>query len=88
MLLRSLACAALLAGWAVAPPSSIQAAIQTATQPAAPLEVMKRAADWQLANPSRHPPYDWTQAAFFTGVMALGDVSGDPKYLRRHARRR
>jgi unsaturated rhamnogalacturonyl hydrolase len=45
------------------------------------LEVMKRAADWQLANPSRHAPYDWTQAAFYTGVMALADVSGDPKYL-------
>jgi unsaturated rhamnogalacturonyl hydrolase len=41
---------------------------------------MKRAADWQLAHPSAHEPDDWTQAAFFTGVMALADVSGDPKY--------
>ena len=73
MVLRSLACAAILTGWAVASHSS-------PAQTAAPLDVMKRAADWQLANPSRHPPYDWTQAAFFTGVMALADASGDPKY--------
>jgi unsaturated rhamnogalacturonyl hydrolase len=49
--------------------------------PAAVLRVMTRVADWQLAHPSAHPAYDWTQAAYYTGVMALAEVSPDPKYL-------
>ncbi len=44
------------------------------------LRVMTAAADWQLAHPSAHEPWDWTQAAFYTGVMALAGVSDDPKY--------
>jgi unsaturated rhamnogalacturonyl hydrolase len=50
-------------------------------EPAAILRVMTRAADWQLAHPSQHAPYDWTQAAFYTGAMALADVTPDAKYL-------
>jgi len=50
-------------------------------QQSAVLRVMTRAADWQLAHPSAHAPYDWTQAAFYTGVMALAEVSPDGKYL-------
>ncbi len=50
-------------------------------EPDAILRVMTAAADWQLAHPSAYPAYDWTQAAFYTGVMALGGVSHDPKYL-------
>jgi unsaturated rhamnogalacturonyl hydrolase len=49
------------------------------TQPAV-LAIMKRVADWQLANPSAHPATDWTQAAYYAGVMALASVSDDPKY--------
>ncbi len=45
------------------------------------LRVMTAAADWQLAHPSAHEPWDWTQAAFYTGVMALAGVSDDPKYV-------
>jgi rhamnogalacturonyl hydrolase YesR len=45
------------------------------------LRVMTAAADWQLSHPSTHPPYDWTQAAFYTGVMALARVTDDGKYL-------
>jgi rhamnogalacturonyl hydrolase YesR len=45
------------------------------------LELMTRAADWQLAHPSEHPTDDWTQAAFYTGVVALADVSPNAKYL-------
>lgn len=44
------------------------------------LQVMTRVADWQLAHPSAHEPWDWTQAAFYIGVMALADVSPDGKY--------
>ena len=47
---------------------------------AAVVKAMTAAADWQLANPSSHAPYDWTQAAFYTGVMALDGVAGTPKY--------
>jgi rhamnogalacturonyl hydrolase YesR len=41
---------------------------------------MERVADWQLANPSAHKPDQWTQAAGDTGIMALADISGNPKY--------
>ncbi|HTV40355.1 MAG TPA: glycoside hydrolase family 88 protein [Candidatus Sulfotelmatobacter sp.] len=41
---------------------------------------MQRVADWQLANPSKHKPTDWTCAAGDDGFMALAGISGDPKY--------
>jgi rhamnogalacturonyl hydrolase YesR len=44
------------------------------------LATMQRVADWQLANPSAHPATDWTQGAYYTGVMALASISKDPKY--------
>ena len=49
--------------------------------PSAILKDMRRVADWQLANPSKHPLHDWTQAPFFLGLDALHQVSGDPRYL-------
>jgi len=45
------------------------------------VRVMRAAADWQLAHPSSHEAYDWTQAAFYTGVMALARTTGDAKYV-------
>ncbi|RYD20794.1 MAG: hypothetical protein EOP88_13725, partial [Verrucomicrobiaceae bacterium] len=42
---------------------------------------MKRVADWQIANPSKHAIHDWTQAPFFLGLSSLNQVSGDAKYL-------
>jgi unsaturated rhamnogalacturonyl hydrolase len=45
------------------------------------LKVMTAAADWQLQHPSEHAPYDWTQAAFYTGMMALAGISENPKYF-------
>lgn len=71
------AAAPALAQQAPAAPAKLSADIQ----PDAVLRVMTAAADWQLAHPSSHAPYDWTQAAFYTGVMALADVSRDAKYL-------
>lgn len=41
---------------------------------------MQRVADWQLANPSKHKPTDWTQGAGYAGIMALAGISGDDKY--------
>jgi rhamnogalacturonyl hydrolase YesR len=49
--------------------------------PEAVLNDMRRVADWQLANPSAHPVYDWTQAPFFMGLESLHQVSGDARYL-------
>jgi unsaturated rhamnogalacturonyl hydrolase len=48
---------------------------------AAILNAMEQVGDWQLANPSPHKTTDWTQGALYTGMMALGGISGDPKYL-------
>jgi unsaturated rhamnogalacturonyl hydrolase len=42
---------------------------------------MKRVADWQIANPSKHKIHDWTQAPFFMGLANLHQVTGDEKYL-------
>jgi hypothetical protein len=42
---------------------------------------MKRVADWQIENPSKHAVHDWTQAPFFLGLASLHQVTGDAKYL-------
>lgn len=42
---------------------------------------MKRVADWQIGNPSKHAVHDWTQAPFFMGLASLHQVTGDAKYL-------
>jgi unsaturated rhamnogalacturonyl hydrolase len=44
------------------------------------LSDMKRVADWQIANPSKHAIHDWTQAPFFLGLANLHQVSGEAKY--------
>ncbi len=44
------------------------------------LKAMALAADWQMANPSRHKPYDWTQGAYYCGLAALAGIAGDGKY--------
>lgn len=62
------------------PPTQAEA-VSAPAEPAAVLRVMESAAGWQLAHPSPHAPWDWTQAAFYVGVMALAGVSDDPTYL-------
>jgi unsaturated rhamnogalacturonyl hydrolase len=64
---------------AVAQPAMPQAFSADLTR-AAVRRVMTAAADWQLAHPSQHAPYDWTVAAFYTGMMAFSKVSDSPKY--------
>lgn len=51
------------------------------TTPSSALAVMERVADWQLANPSKHRPTDWTQAVGSAGMMALAAVSNGGRYL-------
>lgn len=52
--------------------------------PAAVLTTMKLVADWQLANPSptagRYKENTWTYGALYTGIMALDEIAGTPKY--------
>src|ERR1700720_650957 len=59
-----------------APPPAYSADLTRATV----RQVTTAAADWQLAHPSEHPPYDWTVAAFYTGMMAFSKISESPKY--------
>ena len=42
---------------------------------------MERVADWQLANPSKQPVDGWVQAAGYTDMMALADLSPSPRFL-------
>jgi len=53
------------------------------------LNAMTRICDWQLANmpvPGEHPRHykhwDWTNAALYTGIMAMYRTSGNKKYLK------
>ena len=85
-------CAGLLAVHAMAQtaPDEFTAATPSASraslQPAAVLEVMESVADFALANPEAISPSnrkrtEWTWAAFYTGMMALGNISTNPAYL-------
>src|SRR2546425_633212 len=56
--------------------------------PQAVRRAMTMVADWQLANPAAHEPYEWQEAPFWAGLyeLALRSSSGQ-KYLdaiRRH----
>ncbi len=44
-------------------------------------KIMALVADWQMAHPSLHPATDWTQAAYYAGMMALAGCSADPRYF-------
>jgi unsaturated rhamnogalacturonyl hydrolase len=57
-----------------------QAAFSPDVERRAILKVMTASADWQLEHPSDHALYDWTQAAFYTGMMALSEIAESPKY--------
>ena len=52
--------------------------------PTAVLNTMKLVADWQLAHPSptaaHYKENTWTYGALYTGVMALNEIAGTPKY--------
>ncbi|MEP6610285.1 MAG: glycoside hydrolase family 88 protein, partial [Mucilaginibacter sp.] len=49
------------------------------------LNIMHQVADWQLnqwnTKGFTHPPVDWTNAACYTGIYALGAINGNDKYL-------
>lgn len=57
----------------------------TTFKPSVLLNAMHRVADWQVnqwnTNGFKHPKVDWTNGACYTGVFALGNISGNDKYL-------
>ena len=67
-----------------AQPANSGAKLPAEMLPAAILNTMKAVADWQLAHPSptveRNKEDGWTYGAFYTGVMALNEIAGTPKY--------
>jgi unsaturated rhamnogalacturonyl hydrolase len=61
-------------------PAKTPQAFSAEPDKAAIVKVMSAAADWQIAHPSSHEPYDWTQAAYYTGMMAFAGITDNPKY--------
>jgi len=51
------------------------------SSPTGILELMHRAADWQLANPTNDDKKGWIYSVFYDGVMALGRMESNGKYL-------
>lgn len=41
---------------------------------------MERVASWQIAHPSSHPTTDWTQGAYYCGLMSLARLSANPRF--------
>ena len=87
MIPRLLTLAAL--GLTVLPASPAFAETPTTTAPAGDVAAvtpekiladMSRVADRQLAYPGKWPATDWTQGAYYDGMMALAGVSPDSKY--------
>jgi unsaturated rhamnogalacturonyl hydrolase len=60
--------------------ASVAAAGPSGANSADVLAVMQKVAGWQLAHPSQKAQTDWTQAALYAGMMALGDLSADARY--------
>jgi rhamnogalacturonyl hydrolase YesR len=51
------------------------------TKPQSIREVMTKVADWQIANPSKHHPADWTHGALYAGMTAWAKMSDNDKYM-------
>src|SRR2546430_888802 len=57
-------------------------ALSDAVEPQAVLRAMTVVADWQLATPSGHKPYEWQEAPFWAGLYELAlQSSSRQKYL-------
>lgn len=54
---------------------------KTAIHPDKILALMKRVADWQLANPTGKALNSWEYGPFYIGLMALYKTSSEQKYL-------
>ena len=75
-------CVALALALVLAGTISAETKFSDAIERQAIVEVMTAVADWQIANPSKHPAYDWTQAPFYIGLNAFAPLSKNPgRYL-------
>src|SRR5256885_7558658 len=64
------------------PRAPAPAPLSDAVEPQAVLRAMNTVADWQLANPSAHKPYEWQGGPFLGGLYELAVRSSSrPKYL-------
>jgi hypothetical protein len=67
------------------PPPATSAAMQAPSAPIltrdGAIAIMRRVADWQLANP-QHRYREWHNGSLLSGVLELHRVSGDEKYLK------
>lgn len=67
-----------------AQPANSNAKPSAEVSPSVILTTMKLVADWQLAHPSptaaQYKENTWTYGALYTGVMALDEIAGTPKY--------
>ncbi len=52
-----------------------------APKPYAVLDLMHLVADWQLDNPTPGDKNDWIYSAFYDGVLALGRLEKDSRYI-------
>src|SRR5437899_12742299 len=78
------ATAFVVAGCGTTPPprAPAPAPLSDAVEPQAVLRAMTTVADWQLANPSAHKPYEWQGAPFWAGLYELAVRSSSrEKYL-------
>jgi rhamnogalacturonyl hydrolase YesR len=66
-------CAAVTVSCAVAQNENLNEANKT-------LGIMTRVGNWQLENPAKHNPRDWTHGALYAGYMALNGLVADTRY--------
>ncbi|MCU0408180.1 MAG: glycoside hydrolase family 88 protein, partial [Bacteroidales bacterium] len=45
------------------------------------MKVLQAVADWQMANPSKHHPADWTNAALYAGMADYASIAQSDKYF-------
>jgi len=60
--------------------SSTLAKGKNQTDTASVLKKMHEVADWQLAHPRNHSKLDWHYGAFYTGIWALYETTGEKRY--------
>jgi rhamnogalacturonyl hydrolase YesR len=65
------------AGQKPAPPVPVTT-MTDAVEPRPLVTVMTRVAEWQLANPSSHKPYEWHVAPFWSGLARFAPIAVNP----------
>ncbi len=60
------------------PAPSVSVSLVDAVEPRALVMAMTKVAEWQLANPSSHKPYEWHVAPFWSGLARFAPISVSP----------